>query len=71
MMQGMVVKKSGDKTVAVAVARVTTLPPYGKKTTITTRYLTHDPNNQAVVGEKVTITATRPLSRRKRWVIVR
>lgn len=69
-MTGTVVRRSGDKTVAVLVSRVERHPVYEKRRTRNKTYLTHDPNNTAQIGEAVTIRATRPLSARKRWVIV-
>lgn len=69
-LQGTVVSRSGDKTVSVAVVRVSRHHLYGKNSTVTKKYLAHDPENKAEVGQKVTIAATRPLSARKRWIIV-
>lgn len=69
-MAGIVVRRSGDKTVAVEVSRTKQHPLYRKSMTSTTRYLAHDPANKAVVGQRVTMQATRPLSRHKRWVII-
>lgn len=68
-MKGVVVKRSGDKTVKVAVTTVSHHPLYGKKVVTTRRYLVHDPDNKAQVGETVIIREFRPLSARKRWVI--
>ena len=68
--QGQVIRRSGDKTVAVAVSRVVKHPLYQKRQVRTKTYLVHDPNNTAQVGDAVTIRATRPLSAKKRWIIV-
>lgn len=67
---GVVVSRSGNKTVAVAVSRAMSHPLYGKKRVTTKKYLTHDPDNTAQVGDAVAIRETRPLSARKRWIIV-
>ena len=67
---GTVVKRSGDKTIAVKVRRVVVHPLYHKRQTKTKTYLAHDPANAAVLGEEVTIQESRPRSKRKRWVIV-
>lgn len=67
---GVVVKRSGDKTVAVTVTRVEVHKLYHKRRTRTKKYLAHDPNNASQVGDTVTIQESRPLSARKRWVIV-
>lgn len=68
-MTGTVVRRSGDKTVAVAVKRVTVHPLYQKRRTETAVYLAHDEKNEAGVGDEVVIAESRPLSARKRWRI--
>lgn len=67
---GIVLRKSGDKTVAVSTSRVVHHPLYHKRRTITKIYLAHDPDNEAQIGKKVVIGESRPLSARKRWRIV-
>jgi len=37
----------------------------------TSRFVAHDENNEAKVGDTVVITESRPLSKRKRWALVR
>lgn len=69
-LQGTVVRRSGDKTVAVLVRRVVKHPMYRKRATLTQKYLAHDEKNEAKVGDHVTIKASRPLSARKRWAVV-
>lgn len=69
-MQGIVVSRSGDKTVAVEVLRTTRHPKYGKLLKKSKKYLVHDPNNAAGVGQAVTIAEDRPRSRRKRWILI-
>jgi small subunit ribosomal protein S17 len=68
--EGVVVRRSGDKTVAVETVRALRHPVYKKTMKSTKRYLAHDPNNTASVGDRVVIQESRPLSRRKRWVVV-
>lgn len=70
LMRGQVIRRSGDKTVVVAVNRVEINKLYQKRRTRTKNYLTHDPNNAAEIGSQVTIREVRPLSARKRWIIV-
>jgi small subunit ribosomal protein S17 len=70
MMKGVIIRRAGDKTAVLEVSRVTRHPQYQKKVVRTRRYLVHDPNNTAKVGETVTVKESRPLSARKRWVIV-
>ena len=69
-LHGVVVAKSGAKTVSVEVSRVTRHPKYGKNITRTKKYLAHDEQEQFEVGQEATIEESRPLSARKRWVVV-
>ena len=69
--KGIVVKKSGAKTVKVAVSYREIHPGYGKVITRTKNYQAHDEDDSAKVGDTVTIMETRPLSATKRWRIVK
>ncbi|MEE2612800.1 MAG: 30S ribosomal protein S17 [Acidobacteriota bacterium] len=37
----------------------------------TSKFMAHDPANDAKVGDRVAIVASRPMSRRKRWAVIR
>ena len=67
---GMVVKKSADKTVKVRVARMVVHPKYKKRYQVHKTYLAHDPKNECEVGQKVTIQQCRPMSKLKTWRVV-
>lgn len=67
---GTVVKKSGEKTVAVLVVRKRQHPTYHKTISTSKKYLVHDPKNAAVVGSVVTILESRPISSKKHWTLV-
>ena len=67
---GVVVKRSGDKTVSVEVVTTSRHPVYGKSLTHTKRYLSHDPKNEYEVGDSVRILEGRPMSARKRYVVI-
>jgi small subunit ribosomal protein S17 len=69
--KGTVVSKSGIKSVIVLVERRERHPIYGKVVRISKKFSTHDEDNTAKVGDKVTIMETRPLSATKRWRIVK
>jgi len=69
--EGIVVSDKMDKTILVEVSRLKRHPLYGKVVRHTKRYMAHDENNQCQVGDKVLIRESRPLSRRKRWRVVR
>ena len=65
IIQGTVVKKSGDKTISVLVERKVMHPRYHKIVKRFKKYLVHDEKNQANVGDVVTAVECRPLSKRK------
>lgn len=67
---GRVVSNSMDKSITVAVDRQVKHSIYGKYITKTTKYMAHDENNEASVGDTVQIMSTRPLSKRKSWRLV-
>jgi len=69
-LSGTVVRRSGDKTVAVKVNRVTIHPRYHKRVTKTKKYLAHDPANEYEAGDSVVLKESRPLSARKRWQVM-
>lgn len=64
---GFVTSDKADKTIAVTVTVRETHPIYGKKFTRSRKFLAHDENNEAHVGDKVEISETRPFSKRKTW----
>ncbi len=66
---GKVVSDKMDKTVVVAVNYVRRHPLYHKRITRTSKFLAHDENNSVKPGDIVRIEETRPLSKRKRWVV--
>jgi small subunit ribosomal protein S17 len=68
---GTVVSDKMEKTVTVAVERQVRHEVYGKSQKRTSTFLAHNENNEAKVGDKVNIAESRPLSRRKRWVVTR
>ena len=68
--QGVVVSAANDKTIVVSVAERKPHPVYKKMMTTTKKFHAHDENNEAGVGDTVTIMETRPLSKDKRWRLV-
>ena len=68
---GTVVSDKMDKTVVVAVERKVRHEVYGKSQKKTSKFVAHDETNEAKVGDTVAIAESRPLSRRKRWVVMR
>jgi small subunit ribosomal protein S17 len=65
--QGVVVSDKMDKTIVVASKFKEKHPIYGKFVQKTKKYHAHDENNEAHVGDTVSIMETRPLSKTKRW----
>lgn len=68
---GVVVSDKMDKTVVVAVETLVQHPLYKKTIKRTTKFKAHDENNECKVGDKVLIMETRPLSKEKRWRVVK
>lgn len=69
--QGVVVSAAGDKTCVVQVKERKPHPVYGKMMTSTKKFHAHDEENAAGVGDTVTIMETRPLSKMKRWRLLK
>lgn len=67
---GKVVSDKMDKTIVVAVEDNVRHPLYKKIVKKTVKYKAHDENNQAGIGDRVSIMETRPLSKDKRWRLV-
>ena len=67
---GRVVSDKMTKTLVVAVETKVRHPLYGKTINRTTKFKTHDENNEAKINDRVLIMETRPLSKDKRWRLV-
>ena len=65
--KGVVVSKSGDKSIVVQTERRRVHPQYGKVVRLFKKYHVHDERNEAKVGDQVEIAECRPLSRLKHW----
>ena len=69
--EGVVVSSNMDKTVVVKISRRIAHPRYKKIITKFSKFHTHDEKNEAHVGDLVEIMETRPISKSKRWRLVR
>ena len=69
--QGVVVSAANDKTIVVQVEQRKPHPVYKKMMTSTKKFHAHDENNEAGVGDTVRIMETRPLSKMKRWRLIK
>ena len=67
---GKVVSDKMEKTIVVAVVDTESHPLYKKSAKKTVKFKAHDENNEAHVGDTVSIMETRPLSKDKRWRLV-
>ena len=67
---GKVVSNKMDKTIVVAIKELVQHKLYKKSVKRTVKFLAHDENEEAHVGDKVLIMETRPLSKRKRHRLV-
>jgi small subunit ribosomal protein S17 len=68
---GVVVSDKMQKSCVVAVEWQVRNEMYGKTERRTSKFVAHDEENTAKVGDRVAIVESRPLSRRKRWVLTR
>jgi small subunit ribosomal protein S17 len=71
ILQGVVVSDACDKTVIVRVERRVMHQVYKKFITRSKKYAAHDEANTFKSGQQVRIEECRPISRRKRWVVLR
>lgn len=67
----MVKSHNMDKTITVTVERLVQDPRYRKYVRRKSTFMAHNPHNHAREGDLVEIESTRPLSKRKRWRLVR
>ena len=68
---GQVVSDKMDKTIVVAIEDSVRLPLYKKTMKRTYKLKAHDENNECGIGDTVEVMETRPLSKDKRWRLIR
>lgn len=68
---GTVASDKADKTIVLNVVTRNTHPLYKKQYSRSTKYIAHDENNEAHIGDLVEVEETRPISARKRLKLVR
>ena len=69
-MQGKALRDAKDKTVSVLVERRIKHPLYQKFVKQSKKYLAHDEQNTTKAGDTVRIREARPISKRKRFVVI-
>jgi small subunit ribosomal protein S17 len=68
---GIVVSDKMNKTVVVQVENRYSHPMYSKTLIKTKKYLAHDELEEANIGDQVMVEECRPLSKRKRWKLIK
>ncbi|MCX6752891.1 MAG: 30S ribosomal protein S17 [Candidatus Nomurabacteria bacterium] len=71
VLSGTVVSDKMDKTVVVSVSRFIKHPKYGKYYTVSKKYKAHDEENTFKKGDKVSIMETRPISKDKKFRVMK
>ncbi|MEK7067856.1 MAG: 30S ribosomal protein S17 [Patescibacteria group bacterium] len=69
--QGIVISDKMDKTIVVKIDRVKRHPKYHKSFLVSKKYKVHDERGQFKTGDKVTFVECRPLSKSKRWRVLK
>ena len=68
---GRVVSDKNDKTITVLIETYKKHPIYGKRVKYSKKYAAHDEKNEAKVGDTVKIRATKPISKSKKYELVK
>lgn len=71
VLRGVVTSDKMDKTAVIEVTTLKQHPLYGRTVKRTKKFKAHDENNECGVGDTIEIMECRPLSREKRWRMVR
>lgn len=70
-LKGVVTSDKMQKTVVVSVSRFIKHPLYGKYYKVTKKYKAHDEDNAHKIGDTVEIIETRPISKDKKFKVVK
>jgi len=68
---GIVISDKAQKTIVVKVYRVASHSKYSKTVRQFSKFKVHDEKNEAKAGDRVSISETRPISKDKRWRLVK
>ena len=68
---GEVLTAPGHKTISVAVKTIRMHPKYRKQFSTTKKFAVHDEKNEAKAGNIVSFEECRPLSKTKRWRLIK
>ena len=67
---GVVKSVAGKQSVVVKVRKHRMHPKYKKKVIYDIKYMAHDPEERFVVGDKVIIQESPPISKMKKWIVI-
>lgn len=70
-LKGTIISDKMQKTIVVKVERIKQHPKYQRRYKIFKKYKAHDEKGEFKIGDKVVIEETRPLSKEKRWKVVK
>lgn len=70
-LEGVVISDRMQKTIVVAVTRMKKHQKYKKQFKVTKKYKAHNENDEYKVGDIVVIEESRPLSKEKKWAVVK
>ena len=68
---GLVISNKMNKTIVIKVENRYSHPMYSKIMVKSKKYLVHDNLEQCNIGDQVLVKECRPLSKRKRWELVK
>ena len=68
--KGKVISDKMQSTIIVETVNLVSHPIYKKTVRRKSKFVAHNPDNKAKLGDTVTIVETRPLSKTKRWMVV-
>ena len=68
---GLVISNKMQKTIVVKIEKKCSHPMYSKTILRTKNYLVHDDLEKCKIGDQVVIQECRPLSKKKRWKLVK
>ncbi len=71
ILKGVVVSDKMEKTVVVSVSRFVKHPLYGKFYKISKKYKAHDEENKYKIGDQVEIIESKPISKDKRFKVIK
>lgn len=70
--KGIVTSNKQDKTVIITVHTYRSHPKYKKKFRVSNKFHAHNPENEKYeIGQEITIYETRPISKLKKWSVVK